>query len=60
MDKILKHIEDEIKLHINSGYETDYNTAWYADDTETALNKMYDVGSYETLLQIKKYLEDNK
>lgn len=60
MDKILKYIEDEIQSHIDNEYETDYDTAWYAEDTETALNKMYDVGCYETLLQIKKYLEDNK
>lgn len=60
MDKILEFINTEIKEHINSEYETDYDTAWYHTDPEICAIKMYDVGRYETLLQIKKYLEDNK
>lgn len=58
MKRILEYINIEIKFHQDNGYETDYNKAYYEEDTEKCLSKMYDVGRYDTLLQVKKKIEE--
>lgn len=54
---LLDYINNEIKEHINSGYEIDYDKAYYEEDTEKCLSKMYNVGRYETLLELKQKIE---
>lgn len=58
MERILKYINNEIDFHQNFGYETDFDTAFYWTDNEQGLYKMYDVGRYDTLLQVKKKIEE--
>ena len=58
MIRLLDYINKEIKEHIDSGYEVDYDKVHYEEDTEKCLSKMYDVGKYDTLLQFKRLIEE--
>lgn len=56
---LLNYIKDEIQLHIDSEYKTDFEEVLYSDvDNETLAHNMYDVGRYETLLELKEKIEE--
>lgn len=56
---LLRYINDEIQTHIKSGYKTDFEEVLYSDaDNETLAHNTYDVGRYETLLELKKKIEE--
>lgn len=56
---LLNYIKDEIQNHIDSEYKTDFEEVLYSDvDNETLAHNMYDVGRYETLLELKEKIEE--
>ena len=60
MNRILDYVKAEIKFHQDSGFKTDYNKAFYDDivDINSFGLGMYDVGRYETLLELKEKIEE--
>ena len=59
MTGLLNYIYDEIQYHIDSGYKTDFKEVLNSDvDNETLAHNMYDVGRYETLLELKEKIEE--
>lgn len=56
---LLNYIKDEIQNHIDSEYKTNFEEVLYSDvDNETLAHNMYDVGRYETLLELKEKIEE--
>ena len=54
--KIIQHIESLIQEH-EDNFCCDWEQITEADDYEAMINRAYDVGRYDTLLEIKSVIE---
>lgn len=54
---LLEHIKELIQEHISSDFNCDWEQITEADDYEAMIHRAYDVGRYDTLLEIKNVIE---